>query len=195
MRERPSASWRIAPSGRLWVGCFDKDPGVASLLTLPSVVKNSTTTQCNAPVVDNSQLALTLSLVFVPIQSIFYLSRLVAKSMKLTHWGWDDTAITIAYVSYSMLSTVLLRHFFMLTVRKKKKVSVMACLATTVFSTIPLPSHRFCCIFADNLGSFGERPRPRYLDLNPQPDYRVPRGPPSLFPAPSCLGQQLTVSA
>jgi len=48
--------------------------------------------------VDNTYKATILSLIFVPIQSLFYLARVLAKLMNLTSWGHDDTTITVAYV-------------------------------------------------------------------------------------------------
>ena len=72
------------------------------------MVKNMSSTQCGFVPTDNTQKATILSLVFVPIQSLFYFARVCAKLMNLTSWGHDDTTITMAYVGVFALARVCL---------------------------------------------------------------------------------------
>ena len=62
------------------------------------MTKNISATQCGAVPTNNTYKATILSLVIVPLQSLFYFARVCAKLMNLTSWGHDDTTITVAYV-------------------------------------------------------------------------------------------------
>lgn len=66
-----------------------------------AVTKNITSNECGVVSASKASETTALSLIFVPLQSLFFLARVCAKVMKLTAWGYDDTTITIAYVRWS----------------------------------------------------------------------------------------------
>ncbi|CAN8098244.1 unnamed protein product [Discula destructiva] len=63
------------------------------------VIKNATWSGCGFPEQDQSNTILAFTVVLFVLQLLFFGARMLARVVKLAPWGWDDTTITIAFVT------------------------------------------------------------------------------------------------
>ncbi|KAK1984570.1 CFEM domain-containing protein [Colletotrichum cereale] len=68
------------------------------------VAKNRTSTLCGVPVAQHDNLIPWIQLVLFVLPTLFVITRIVHKCMKISPWGWDDTTIMVAYVAFTIFT-------------------------------------------------------------------------------------------